>query len=141
MDGNEIAKDDLDDEEIPQPQTNKETTLSFLVVASSCYFTWSKNIPNKQMEQKIADPPLLPAPMMMSSAGFGDEGDLPHERFRGSRLPSCWGCRCQLFFVSLRSILCTPENFDTWNPKMEICWKMMFLFDFDFCLGRFFNST
>lgn len=34
MDGNEIAKDDLDDEEIPQPQTNKETTLSFLVVSS-----------------------------------------------------------------------------------------------------------
>jgi len=63
MDGNEIAKDDLDDEEIPQPQTNKETTLSvsFLVVGSSCYFTWSKNIPKKQIEQKkIADPPLLP---------------------------------------------------------------------------------
>ena len=47
MDGNEIAKDDLDDEEIPQPQTNKETTLSFLVVGSSCYFTWSKTYPKE----------------------------------------------------------------------------------------------
>lgn len=38
-------------------------------------------------------------------AGFGDEGDLFDERFRGSRLPSCWlflgGCRCQLLFVPL----------------------------------------
>lgn len=48
-------------------------------------------------------------------AGFGDEGDLFDERFRGSRLPSCWlffgGMSMSTVVCSLRSILCTPENF------------------------------